>query len=215
MKRQEHTVTIEQQAADAVARQSTSLVPERWQGQTYAELVTMAPVSMGADLEKGAALMGVPFAAIRATFRPGDYIRIDTGDTGDYVSLDIVVGDSAAIALGVRRGRIEPQIAELLVPEERLVFNEAGTGVYRQVVQFLELTGRIQLPSGPLDGPFGRCRFDTPVKEWRTDGSCETRVSAAGESSVAFDIILVCPRGLRQSEYENEYTKQGVTRYIA
>jgi len=167
----------------------------------------------GADLEKGSNLIGVPFCITRAVFRQGDFLN--QGITGWYVSLEAVIAPAMEIARAYRRGRI-PEGTELTVePGEDVVFNEGGTGVYRQIVAYLEAKQLITLPEGPEQGKYGESRFDTLPPEWQVSEEVTVQLDAeSGNPSVSADIKLLCPRGLRSSEYENEYTKQGVTRYL-
>ena len=169
----------------------------------------------GADLERGANLIGVPMCITKAVFRQGGFLN--QGITGWYVSLEAVIAPAVEIARAYRRGRI-PEDTELTVqPGEDIVFNEGGTGVYRQIVQYLEAKGLVTLPEGPELGKYGDSRFDTLPPEWTVnveDIQSVTRIAPDGERTLTFDIKLLCPRGLRQSKYENEYTKQGVTRYL-
>jgi len=169
----------------------------------------------GADLERGANLIGVPMCITKAVFRQGGFLN--QGITGWYVSLEAVIAPAVEIARAYRRGRI-PEDTELTVqPGEDIVFNEGGTGVYRQIVQYLEAKGLVTLPEGPELGKYGDSRFDTLPPEWTVnveDIQSVTRIGPDGERTLTFDIKLLCPRGLRSSEYENEYTKQGVTRYL-
>lgn len=184
--------------------------------ETYwADTVQGADRVDGADLERGANLIGVPFCITRAVFRQGDFLN--QGITGWYVSLEAVIAPAMEIARALRRGRI-PEGTELTVePGEDVVFNEGGTGVYRQIVAYLEAKKLITLPDGPEQGKYGESRFDTLPPEWTVnveDIHSVVRIGPDGERTVTFDIRLLCPRGLRSSEYENEYTKQGVTRYL-
>lgn len=182
---------------------------------TWEELAAESTEFFGADLEKGDALIGVPFAIVRATFRPGDFARRDFKDmNGDIVFLDIIVGPQSEIDKGIRRERIaEPVQVEA---GEHLGINEGGTGVYRQIVQYLEAGGFIRLPNpdGPMDGRYGESRLDAPVKLWQVREDAISRINERGEPTVSFNLRILCPRGLRASNYENEYTKSGVTRYI-
>jgi hypothetical protein len=194
---------------------STPGVPEAWAGGTWEELTRDATEVFGADLEKGAQLVGIPFCLIMATYRPG-FVKPD-GTTGFYVSLDAIIGPEEQITRAVRRGRV-PEGHEILVdPEEHIVFNEGGTGVYRQVSQFLEASGRIKINSDlPREGKSGESRYDISPAEWDVDPSAEFKLDAAGNPTVGFSIRLLCPRGLRESEYDNEYgPDKVVTRYIA
>jgi len=181
----------------------------------WADLTSSADQVQGADLEKGANLIGVPHCITQAVFRQGDFLN--QGITGWYVSLEAVVAPAREIARALRRGRI-PEGTELTIePGECVVYNEGGTGVYRQIVAYLEAKKLITLPEGPEQGKYGDSRFDTLPPEWTVnveDIQSVTRIAPDGERTLTFDIKLLCPRGLRQSKYENEYTKQGVTRYL-
>lgn len=190
-------------------------VPGVYLGGTWEELAREADEAFGADLEKGDTLIGVPFVIVRATYRPGDYKRPDIKNAnGDYVSLDVIIGPRSEIDKGIQRGRIIPPCT--VEPGEHLVFNEAGTGVYRQVTEYLESKGRIRLDTdAPAEGRYGVSRYDFPVGSWQVDNYAKVTFADNGAKSLEFDIRLLCPRGLRASDYENEATKTGHTRYIA
>lgn len=200
---------------DELERQ-TEIKP--WTGGNWEELTDQADEVFGSDLEKGSSLIGVPFCIIRATFRPGDYMNAITQNKGYYVSLDIVTAPERDFKRAIIRGRIPIEIHESMPqPEERLVFNEGGTGVYRQIVQYLEAKGRIEIGSDlPEGGAYGESKYDILPPEWTKHDGIVTSDENDDEGPVfTFDIRLLCPRGLRESSYENDYTKQGVTRYIA
>jgi hypothetical protein len=197
-------------------RRGDAVVVPVYAGGTWDELVAQSEQIFGADLEKGASLLGVPFVIVRATFRPGNYIRSDMkGVNGDVVFISVITGPQTEIDKGKRRGRIADDCP--VEPGEHLGFNEAGTGVYRQVVLYLETAGLIRLPEPekPEEGRYGESRLDAPVKTWLIHDSATTAQTDTGDVTVNFDLRLFCPRGLRESSYENEHTKQGVTRYIA
>jgi hypothetical protein len=187
-----------------------------YRGEDWAELVSQSNEFFGADLEGGDNLIGVPFAIVRMTFRPGDFARRDFQDlNGDVVFLDLIIGPQEEIDRGVRRKRItEPVMVEA---GEHLGINEGGTGVYRQMVQYLEAAQMIRLPNpdGPLDGKYGESRLDAPVRTWQYHETAVARLGERGEPTLSFNVRLLCPRGLRASDYINEVTKTGHTRYIA
>jgi hypothetical protein len=188
--------------------------PALWTGGTWEDLTRDAYEVFGADLEAGAQLIGVPMCLIMATFRQGDYAD-KHGVKGFYVSLDTIIGPQEEIAKAIRRKRI-PEDVTPPEPGEHLVFNEGGTGVYRQMVSYLEETGRIKISSDlPREGAYGESRHDIPPTDWEVDESAEFRKAADEKPSLAFSIRILCPRGLRVSEYANDYTKTGITRYIA
>jgi len=83
------------------------------------------------------------------------------------------------------------------------VFNDGSTGIRRQVVQYLASKGL--LPEHYVENP------DTTV--W---GVLPAAVDENGEGSDwEIPVKLVCARGLRVSEYSNEFTDEGVTFYLA
>src|ERR1700690_606202 len=185
---------------------------DRYSNQGWTDLVSGAAVVPGADLIPGNLLRGVPFVITSATFRPGGFLSAVTGIKPHYVSLEIVTGDDAAFARAVKRGRIPEECP--VGPGEELIFNEAGTGVYRQVVSAFESFGWLTLPEGPLEGKYSESRLDTTPEKWNIpqDGvaaGVSARFDADGAVTVSAPIWLHAKRGLRVSEYENEYTKEG------
>jgi hypothetical protein len=199
--------------SDEVA--TVSNAPARYHGEDWAELTRDAHEVFGADLEQGQALIGVPMCLIQATFRRGDFADKD-GVKGFYVSLDTIIAPEEEINRAVRRKRIPDHLVLSVEPGEHLVFNEGGTGVYRQIVAYLESQGRILIKSDlPAEGAYGESRFDITPADWDVDESADFKVGEDGQLALAFSIRLLCPRGLRSSEYENQYTKSGITRYIA
>jgi hypothetical protein len=196
---------------------STSQVPGVYRGESWDELTQEAHEVFGADLEKGQQLIGVPMCLVQATFRRGDFAD-KNGEKGFYVSLDTIIAPAPLVEKAVKRGRIPEENWDYIRESvgDHLIFNEGGTGVYRQVVAYLEATERIQIKSDlGREGAYGESRFDTSPEQWTVDDSAELKRDEDGSYAVAFAIRLLCPRGLRSSEYANEYTKAGVTRYIA
>jgi hypothetical protein len=195
---------------------TVSKVPGRYQGEDWAALTRDAVEVYGADLEKGAFLVGVPFVIVEATFRPG-IVNARTDELMFYASLDVITGDSEALAKAIRRNRIPEENIAAVEPNEHLVINEGGTGVYRQIVAYLEAAGAIRITSDlGREGRYGESRFDLSPREWDVNPDhAELRVDGAGNPTLAFPLRLLCPRGLRASEYENEYSKAATTRYIA
>jgi hypothetical protein len=192
--------------------------------ESWTDLASGAVVAPGADLIPGNLLIGVPFIITRAVFRPaghitkGDTTFVPDKTTPHYVSLEVVTGDDTTFAKARQRGRITDQCP--IDPGEELVFNEGGTGVYRQIVAAFEAFGWIGLPEGPQEGPYGESRMDTPPGEWDftksgVSAGVDVRFAADGGQVVTAPLLILARRGLRQSEYENDYTKEGVTRYLA
>lgn len=203
---------------ELVSRETSAELPAEYSGESWETMVAQAVEVFGADLEKGLALVGVPFMGIRATIRPGDYKNPATKLNHPYASLDLIVGPQKDIDRAVRRGRVKEDVN--VEAGEHLVVNLAGTGAYRQIVQTLEAYGAVTLPLGPEGGQFGGSRFDSLASAWVVNfgdviaSTGKDGKPDGGEPTLAFDLRLYCPRGFRASEYENEYTKEGVTLYI-
>jgi len=179
----------------------------------------------GADFTKGDVLVGVPFGVVHITIRPGDYRhgRFNKGELIDgtgcgqahpYMYMRAVIGPEHEILKAVARGRLTDEAAKLIDPGEQLGWNEAGTGVYRQILSYLESQGYIVFPEGRPDGPFGESRFDSLPESWSFNKG-DLRFGPDGQPVYVASVRLKFPRGLRVSKYDNEYTKEAITRYAA
>lgn len=198
--------------------ESRELAVPQWTlyaGQTYAELAASAAALPGGDLVKGDSLIGVPFVTTAMTFRVGDTMNAATKVRGAYVTIEILTGDERAFKRALARGRIDENCP--FDPEEEIVFNEGGTGAYRQAVHAWEGMHWITLPDGPEGGTYGESRLDAPLSNWEfpADSPVECAVDSEGNPVFSAAVRLLCPRGLRVSEYQNDFTKEGRTRYFA
>lgn len=215
-----HTKLLERENMTQPTQQGVVMVPpmptETVRDTAWDNLTADAIEISGGDLERADSLIGVPFCITGVKFWRGDYARSDIkGKNGDVAAVYLVVGPEHELARGIRRGRIEMPLN--VEAGEVLVINEAGTGMYRQLVQILESMGKIILPEGPGEGAYGASRFDTPIDQWNfPDDIAGQGVTAKWGDSPTIDVQvkILCPRGLRASDYENEHTKQGRTRYI-
>lgn len=184
--------------------------------ESWGDLVASADEVLGHDLLKGEAadkLMGVPFIITRVHFRDGTQ-RKGCVYRDDYVSCEAVVAPRDVLEAKARKGRIIGATGERLTlddlpvdPGEHIVFNDGSTGIYRQIVQYLAAKHIIVLPDNvPENGGKGDSRFDLPRSQWTRGAEIATD---------GINIRLYAPRGLRYSEYANDYTEDGKTRYIA
>lgn len=211
--------------------QPTRLTPmDVWENLTDGAMVVG-----GGDLEKANALVGVPFLVSLITLRKGDYLhgRFKDGrlipDTGcgqshPYASINVTTAPKSIIDRAyermVRRAKKDEHPEYPSVgPLEDLILNLAGTGAYRQLLEFCEVQELIAFPDAPKNGPFGEVRYDSLPAQWNpgekfADAGGEWRVNIDGDPVISVPVRLVCPRGLRASEYENEYTKDGRTFYL-
>lgn len=165
------------------------------------------------------ALVGVPFGAFRVIYREGIQ-RKGAKWRDDYVSVETRVAPAqimAAVAgrIATRRAAAARslKLSELPVPaafpDEQLVINDGSTGLYRQITGYLHAKELIKLPEGDVEGGKGDSIYDLPRSQW---------LAGAEEASKGIDINMRCSRGLRFSDYENDYTtpgEQARTWYIA
>lgn len=197
---------------DATAVQRNASVPSQ-----FAQLSEGAAVAAGREVIDAASLVGVPFLITSATFRDGTPRREKVDGKvqefpTNYVSLEIMIGDSAALDRAMQRAvqrKRETAINNLgrFDPEELLVLNDGSTGIYRQVVSFLVETGRLAVPAGEDGGMSGQSRFDTYRSQWTGWDSTKT-------TDPTFPFMLLCPRGTRESRYEFG-TDEAITHYLA
>jgi hypothetical protein len=176
--------------------------------ESWESLVASADEVLGHELLSGEAadkLIGVPFIITRVVFRDG-ILRAGSQYRDDYVSCEAVVAPKEVLAERARKGRLDLDSISV-DPGEHIVFNDGSTGIYRQIVQYLESKGLIKLPAGPEAGAKGESRFDLPRSQW---------YEGDDKATEGIHVRLLCPRGLRYSEYVNDYSPDGAkTRYIA
>jgi hypothetical protein len=193
-------------------------------GADWDSLVSNADEILGYDLardETADDLVGVPFLITRVYFRPGvlrDKIR------AAYVSCECRVAPALDLRLingrreGSRLGRLTDLESLAFGPDSHVVFNDGSTGVYRQITKYLAAKEYIVLKDPVIEaGSYGESSFDIPPGGWadiRQGQQIPTDENPVFTGYVA-DIRLYCPRGLRLSLYENDYTQTGKTRYIA
>jgi hypothetical protein len=169
----------------------------------------------GYDLVKDEALyalVGVPFMVTNVTFREGIQ-RKGHPYRDDYVSLELTVAPFEVLTdrwarILARRATYKLTAEGIAKPEEQLVINDGSTGIYRQIIQYLQAKNLIGLPDGETEGEKGETVLDLPRSEW---------LSGADQATSGINIRLKCSRGLRYSDYSNEYTGEETARtwYIA
>jgi hypothetical protein len=186
----------------------------------------------GYDFIKDAALfslVGVPFRIFTLTFRAGVQQK-GCAWRNDYVSAELRVAPEPIIVrqfdriMSRRTGDLILDPRAIPTPGEELGINNGSTGVYRQIVQYIEAKELITVPDDlPIDGEKNECRYDYPASKFTIsddairDGTAEVRFSPDGEQVTVFRVKLDCLRGLRYSDYSNEYTgdDKAITWYIA
>lgn len=179
-----------------------------------------ADTVLGHDLAKAEildALEGVPFLITRLTFREADTIA-----RGSYVSCECQLAPKSVM---------ERRKINLLTlpfdPGDMVVFNDGSTGIYRQAVAYLHQRGFIALPDpviGSGNGPrwdekeqkvIYECTYDYPPEMWADVHAGDMRYTPTGKGEYQVNVRILAKRGIRISNYQNDWTQDGKTRYLA
>lgn len=109
-------------------------------------------------------LVGVPHIITKVSYRPGVLNR-ETKVRGDYVSVEAVVVKQAQLDEAIKRGWIPPDnMDQIPAAEERIVYNDGGTGIKRQLTHILWGKGLLVL--NKKSAPQSMSDFDVPYSEW-------------------------------------------------
>jgi hypothetical protein len=179
---------------DVVSVARAAAVPA---GMSYAELIADADAIIGHVLEKDKAqLIGIPFVITSVTFRDG---VLRNKKPTNYLSIEAVLADAATLRVMVERGRLTIEQARRVTPNEMIVINDGSTGIARQIIGYMHAKKMITCPEGPEVGGTGETRYDVYRSEWIKGFDVDV-------PNPRFEFTLVCPRGLRVSEYETDQT---------
>lgn len=191
-------------------------------GEDWESLTSRADELLGYDLardETADDLVGVPFVITRVVFRPG-VLRPDK-ERSAYVSCEVRTSPQLDLRLinARRESSRLPRLTDLdslaFGPDSHVVFNDGSTGVYRQIVKLLSAKRYITLESPVVEaGGYGESSYDQPPNQWANINSGDVQFDTDGFPGYSADLALFCPRGLRLSLYENDYTQTGKTRYL-
>lgn len=179
------------------------------QVDTWESMSETADEILGNDLAKDDildALVGVPIMVTRVVFRPAE-----TANRKSYVSCEAVIAPKHELE------RRKVNLSALpFDPGDHVVFNDGSTGIYRQIVAYLHAKGFIALPQ-PITtgGSYGESSYDLSPQEWEDVNAGDMRFTESGDSIYVANVRLLAKRGIRISDYENEWTKDGKTRYLA
>lgn len=177
-------------------------------------------VAVGFRVVPKSVLVGIPFAIIGVTYRNGhlrpSLTEAGVKDPSNYVSVECVVGSQRALQNVVISNQVDGAQTLGVFPNELVVFNDSGTGVCRSLTQLLHDKGLINVgdtANAISGGVLGSSPFDRYHGEW-TEGSSQA------ERGFRIDKgrppILLCPRGLRVSEYRLDgATEDSYTYYVA
>lgn len=176
---------------------------------TWDDLYNEADEVLGHDLLKNEildSLEGVPFLITRVIFRPADVASRES-----YVTCEAIIAPENV--LKTRRVNLQTLPFD---PGDHVVLNDGSTGIYRQIVAYLYSRGYIGLPEPIVpEGKANESSFDLPPDKWTEVHGGDLRYTPSGETVYSANIRLLAKRGIRISDYENEWTKDGKTRYLA
>lgn len=188
----------------------------------YQSLAADAYVVDSGELIKNAdlgTLEKVPFVITHVAFRKGDITPKGADEPNAYVSITATIADEPTLLKLHKFKRIN--LDELMfMPEEAIVFNDGSTGVKRQITEFLHQTQYIRVAddkSMKIGGGAGESSFDLPPHKWNEvyAGQLQFDPDGFGLYETKLTKPIHCRRGLRSSEYANQYTNEGVTWYLA
>jgi hypothetical protein len=201
--------------------------------ESWEDMRASADTAFGYDLVKDEladALAGIPFLITRVLFRPGITRDIFT-DTGKeqkqfaFVTAEVMLTPDfpplAKINAARKSSKMDPiaSFSELpFEPGDHIVLNDGSTGVYRDITRYLHTKGII-VPAAEItdQGALGESSYDLPPGDWTEVTAGDLHFNEDGFGIYTADVRLYCPRGLRLSKYENDYTapgEQATTRYI-
>lgn len=141
-------------------------------------------------------LVGVPFLITKVVFREGIGMY-DKTNKFDYVTAECIIAPAAAFNKAADMGLFKRDHVPF-EPLDRVVFNDGSTGVFRQIVAYLAARDLIVLKDEGVttNAPKGSHQYDQPRAVW---------VSGSTEATDGIPVNLRCSRGLRHSEYSNEF----------
>jgi hypothetical protein len=197
------------------------MTPVYQPGEDWQSLTARADELLGYDLardETADDLVGVPFVVTRVVFRPG---MLRDKERAAYVSCEVRTSPELDLRLinSRRESSKLPRLTDLeslaFGPDSHVVFNDGSTGVYRQIVKLLLAKQYITMKEPIIEiGGYGESSFDQPPNRWTGFIQGTPDNSDDGFTGYMADLALYCPRGLRLSIYQNDYTQTGKTRFL-
>lgn len=161
------------------------------------------------------ALVGIDMVVTGVIYRPG--IRDSA-----YVSLECLlspVWELPRINRARKANGLEPIDSLDRIPwdpAEHVVINDGGTGIYRQMTEYLYRTNVISLPEPVVEsGKRGECSFDLPPEKWSSARAGDYLYLATGRVMYTNkNINIRCRKGIRVSNYSTDFG-DATTYYLA
>jgi hypothetical protein len=156
-------------------------------------------------------LIGVPHMITGVTY------QVPKPGQRGFCSVEAVIGNAEMLSQLTALGRIPGKLT--VSPGELIVYNDGSTGVRRQLTQQFQQLGMLNVGIPDSEGDK---RFDIPWTEWaefsqskkQGDGADATEVPYFNKNHVGRQLAIKAFRGLRASEYSNEYSDDAVTFYL-
>lgn len=181
---------------------------------SYDQLMGMETFRVfGLSLLSKEELLGVPHVITKVTY------WTPNKDQLGMVSCEATVASEHYLAKAIDRGWV-PNVSApdqfKLEPNERVVYNDGGTGVRRQLTALFHANEVINVGR---DDVADDSRFDVAWPEWVSFSEWRRQSAEAGNVPCvtrigARPLILRADRGLSLSEYTNDYTDKGKTYYL-
>lgn len=141
-------------------------------------------------------LIGVPHVIVGLTYREG-YLNPETKQYGDYVSVEAVVASTDVLESVPVKYQLPKELK--VFGNETVIYNDGSTGIRRSLTELLHQTGIIDVGASKGDENL----FDKPYQRWASGSEKATDGIVADAQGNKFRYAAL--RGLRLSEYENEY----------
>lgn len=181
----------------------------------------------GHDLVKGDPLddlTGMDLIITKITVRKGvdrpencPFTSLNAG----YLSLELLTNPFQRVQI-INRCRVaskmEPvaSLSDLeIMPGDAVVFNDGGTGIYRDIVELLEGEGYISTPSARVRAPKHFSRYDTVPEEWEIHKGRGIESEDDPFLGYETEILVHCTRGIRLSKYDGKFPGEAKTRYLS
>jgi hypothetical protein len=141
-------------------------------------------------------LVGVPMVVRKVTYNSGRGTLPGTEVRKDMVTLEAIIAPLAVMEnLGINPAKLESADPRRDIrPSKIVIFNDSGTGIYRQATAQLHAEEKIEVDAekGALTtrGKSGETAFDQPRSEWVNEGDASTGIL----------VKWVLEKGLNQSK---------------
>lgn len=221
-------------ASEVATREQAKAIRRQAELDAWSAALEEADAVVTPDLVSGnaakKALCGIPFLITRLEFRQGvkrlkgDLMLTKEREYNAYVTVTASIAPATAIRMekvNMLRDQndLDPLTDLSALPFDiggEVVINDGSTGIYRQCVEYLEGKALITLGELGVRGKAGRGEsvFDQAPYEWGSaDGASSSQFSETGFLECDFRVSVAARKGLRPSDYQNDYNPDGSTTF--